>query len=46
MWLRGKAEVCKTFYEGSNPSVTSYGKQSLRLLCLQGDFIIIVGQEC
>jgi hypothetical protein len=22
-WPRGKAEVCKTFYDGSNPSVTS-----------------------
>ena len=30
MWLSGEAEVCKTFYGGSNPSITAVaGKQSL-----------------
>lgn len=30
MWLSGEAEVCKTFYDGSNPSITTVaGKQSL-----------------
>jgi hypothetical protein len=29
MWPRGEAEVCKTFNEGSNPSMASHGKQSL-----------------
>ena len=30
MWPSGEAEVCKTFYDGSNPSITTVaGKQSL-----------------
>ena len=30
MWPSGEAEVCKTFYGGSNPSITAVaGKQSL-----------------
>ena len=40
MWPSGEVEVCKTFYEGSNPSMTSHGKQSLRLLFLQGAFLM------
>jgi hypothetical protein len=44
MWPSGEAEVGKTFYDGSNPSVTAdkdfFGKQSLDRRCFYIAFFI------
>ena len=36
MWPRGKAWVCKTLYDGSNPSVTSQEQLVVRQAIVRG----------